>query len=433
MSDDSAYLTGFGNEHASEALPGALPVGQNSPQRAPYGLYAELHSGTAFTAPRALNARTWFYRIRPSVALLSQTYPIENEFLRTAPAGDAVTPTLPMRWDPLAVPDAPTDFARGWRTMVVTGSAAEQRGMAAHLYVCNESMRERFFRNNDGELLIVPQTGGLRVRTEAGVLRVAPGEVCVVPRGFVFAVDVLDGAARGYICENYGASLALPELGPIGSNALANPRDFCYPVAAFEDDEHDAELVTKASGVLSGCEIPCSPLNVVAWHGSCAPYKYDLTRFNVVGSISFDHPDPSIYTVLTSASDTAGVANVDFVIFPPRWLVAEGTFRPPWYHRNVMSEYMGLVYGRYDAKREGFVPGGSSLHNSMVPHGPDRGTFETASDSDLEPTKLTDTMAFMFESRYPFSVTDFAANNGLQKDYLNCWSGLGKRFDPARR
>ena len=433
MSGDLDYMTGFGNEHASEALPGALPVGQNSPQRAPYGLYAELLSGTAFTAPRAQNRRTWFYRMRPSVATISAVRELGVGTMRTPPTDDAVTPVVPLRWDPVPLPDAPTDFVSGWHTMATNGSATGQQGLAAHVYVCNQSMEARYFQDSDGELLVVPQQGQLRFRTEAGVLQVGPGEICVIPRGYRFAVDVPDGASRGYLCENYGAQLRLPELGPIGSNALANPRDFEYPVAAYEEKDEPCELVVKANGRLFACEIASSPLDVVAWHGTCAPYRYDLTRFSAVGSISFDHPDPSIYTVLTSPSDTAGTANADFVIFPPRWLVAENTFRPPWYHRNVMSEFMGLVYGVYDAKPAGFVPGGCSLHNCMVPHGPDSDAFAQASSKRLEPEKLGATMAFMFESRYPFMTTDFAMHGGvLQDDYLDCWKDIKKHLDPHR-
>jgi len=431
MNEKLRYLTGFGNEHASEALPGALPVGRNSPQRPPYGLYAELLSGTAFTAPRALNRRTWFYRIRPAVAAVSPFTEKSLAELRTAPDGDGITPTVPLRWNPLPLPASRIDFVDGWHTMVSNGSAAVQQGLAAHVYVCNASMENRYFQDNDGELLIVPQQGRLRFRTEAGFLEAGPGEICVIPRGYKFAVDTFEESARGYICENYGGHLRLPELGPIGSNGLANPRDFEYPVAAYEDSEEPCELVVKANGRLFSGELDASPLDVVAWHGNYAPYRYDLNRFNTIGSISFDHPDPSIYTVLTSPSDTPGVANVDFVIFPPRWLVAEETFRPPWYHRNVMSEFMGLIYGVYDAKPEGFVPGGCSLHNCLVPHGPDSDAFARASAKTLEPEKLDATMAFMFESRYPYLATRFAMHGGaLQEDYRDCWQSLARHFRP---
>ncbi len=426
---DLTYLTGFGNEHATESLPGALPVGQNSPQKAPHGLYTELFSGTAFTAPRHQNQRTWFYRIRPSVKTVAPVHEISQPLVVTAPDKAGIVPNAPLRWDPVPLPKDSVDFVSGWHTLATNGSATGQHGCAIHSYVCNASMNNRYFFNIDGELLVVPQQGDLIFRTEAGVIEVTPGEICVIPRGFKFAVDLTSGDARGYICENYGGPLTLPELGPIGSNALANPRDFQYPTAAYEEVDQPCEQVFKSMGKLFAGEIAHSPLDVVAWHGSYAPYKYDLNRFNTIGSISFDHPDPSIFTVLTSQSDTPGTANVDFVIFPPRWLVAEDTFRPPWYHRNFMSEFMGLVYGIYDAKPEGFVPGGSSLHNSMLPHGPDANAFEGASNKNLEPEKLDQTMAFMFESRYPFVTSEFAMNSGLlQQDYVDCWKDVEKHF-----
>lgn len=433
MTGTVEYLTGFGNEHATEALPGALPVGKNSPQKPPYGLYPELLSGTAFTAPRAANQRTWFYRIRPSVQSFGQPESLTIPSWLTAPGEQTHVPKTQLRWSPPPIPEQLTDFVAGFHTIVLNGDCAAQTGNAAHMYLCNTSMGDRYFSNYDGEMLIVPQQGRLSIRTEAGKLEVAPGEICVIPRGYKFSVDVLDGPSRGYVCENYGAVLALPELGPIGSNALANPRDFQYPVAHYDDSENECELVTKTLGEFFSCRLGHSPLDVVAWHGSYAPYKYDLNRFNTIGSISFDHPDPSIFTVLTSQSDTAGTANLDFVIFPPRWLVAEDTFRPPWFHRNIMSEFMGLIYGVYDAKPDGFVPGGCSLHNSMLPHGPDNNAYEGATHKALEPEKLDHTMAFMFESRYPYRVSDFAMNGGLlQPDYPNCWADLKKNFDPTQ-
>jgi homogentisate 1,2-dioxygenase len=424
------YQSGFGNEHATEAVPGALPEGRNSPQRAPYGLYAEQHSGTAFTAPRAENARTWFYRIRPSVAH-GRFHEILAGPIRTSRDPEGIVPANQMRWDPLPVADEKADFVAGLRTMATNGDAEMQAGIAVHLYLAGASMTGRYFMNADGEMLIVPQQGRLVLHTEAGILDVAPGEICIVPRGFKFRVELPDGPSRGYVCENYGRALTLPERGPIGANGLANARDFLYPVAAYEEGERACELVAKSGGRLFACELDASPLDVVAWHGNCAPCKYDLTRFNVMGSVSFDHPDPSIYTVLTSPSETPGTANVDFVAFAPRWLVAEDTFRPPWYHRNVMSEFMGLIYGMYDAKPEGFVPGGCSLHNSMLPHGPDADAFDRATASDLAPVHLQDTMAFMFESRYAYRLTGFAAASpALQDDYAACWAGLKSRFAP---
>lgn len=421
------YQSGFGNELASEALPGALPAGQNSPQRAPYGLYAEQLSGTAFTAPRGANRRSWLYRIRP--AAMHGTFERLDSGLLVGGFDDVPTPPSQLRWNPPPIPSQPTDFLEGLVTLAGNGSPAAQRGAAVHVYAANRSMVDRFFYDADGELLVVLQQGGLRIWTELGVIDAFPREVVVIPRGVRFRVELTERSARGYVCENFGAHLRLPELGPIGSNGLANPRDFSTPCARYEDREGAFELVAKFLGQLWRAAIDHSPLDVVAWHGNYAPYKYDLTRFNTLNTVSFDHPDPSIFTVLTSPSDTRGFANVDFVIFPQRWMVAEHTFRPPWYHRNFMSEYMGLVHGTYDAKAEGFVPGGGSLHNCMSGHGPDAATFEQASQAALAPRRLDDTLAFMFESRFVFRPTRFALETAqLQQDYLECWRGLKKHF-----
>ena len=425
------HQVGFGQEFASEALPGALPVGQNSPQRCPYGLYAEQISGSAFTAPRQGNRRTWTYRVRPGsmhqpfAALPHDRF--HNRF------GEAPVNPEQLRWDPLPLPAASQDFIDGVYTMAGAGSARAQSGIAIHLFAANRDMQGRFFANADAEMLLVPQHGRLRLETELGVLEVEPQEVAVIPRGIRFRVVLPDGQARGYLCENFGAQLRLPELGPIGSNGLANPRDFRTPVAAWEDVEADFSLVQKLDGVLWQAAIDHSPLDVVAWHGSHAPYAYDLRRFNTIGSISYDHPDPSIFTVLTSPSDSAGWANLDFVIFPPRILAMQDTFRPPWFHRNVASEFMGLVHGAYDAKEGGFVPGGASLHNCMSAHGPDAATFEKASRADTaRPDYLTDTMAFMFETRWLLCPAAQALEaDHRQRDYQQCWQGLKKHFDPG--
>jgi homogentisate 1,2-dioxygenase len=428
-----AYLSGFGNEFATEALPGALPAGQNSPQRAPYGLYAEQLSGSAFTAPRGSNRRSWAYRIRP--AAMHEPFRLADSGRLASRFTDVVTPPDQLRWDPLPMPAAATDFVAGLATMAGNGDPAAMSGCAIHLYAANRSMTDRFFYDADGELLVVPQHGRLRLATEFGRLDVAPLEIAVIPRGVRFRVELPDGTARGYVCENYGAPFRLPDLGVIGSNGLANPRDFQTPVAWYEDREGAFLLVAKFLGNLWTAPIGHSPLDVVAWHGNYAPYKYDLTRFNAIGSISFDHPDPSIFLVLQSQSDTPGVDTIDFVIFPPRILAMEHTFRPPWYHRNIASEFMGLIEGVYDAKAEGFLPGGASLHNCMTGHGPDADTYEKASTMDLAlPTRVRDTMAFMFETRLPIRPTRFALESAqLQPEYYRCWQGLRKRFDPNQR
>ena len=435
--ESTGYQPGFGNEFATEALPGSLPEGRNSPQRVARGLYAEQVSGTAFTAPRHANRRSWLYRIRPA-AMHGPFARYEGRAATTFHNDFDTGPVSPdqMRWSPLPMPgegDA-ADFLDGLFTMAGNGCAASQSGIGVHLYAANRDLQGRWFYDADGELLIVPQQGRLHIETELGVLDVEPQEIALIPRGIRFAVKLPDGAARGYVCENFGAHLRLPDLGPIGSNGLANPRDFEAPNAAYEDVEGDFELVAKFQGHLWRASIGHSPIDVVAWHGNHAPVKYDLRRFNTIGSISFDHPDPSIFLVLTSPSDTPGVGNMDFVIFPPRWLVAQDTFRPPWFHRNIASEFMGLVHGAYDAKAEGFSPGGASLHNCMTGHGPDAATFEKASNADLsKPDVIRDTMAFMFEARFVIRPTQQAIEAAhRQRDYQACWAGLQKHFDGAR-
>ena len=448
------YQSGFGNHFASEAGPGALPVGRNSPQRVAHGLYTELISGTAFTAPRAENRRTWVYRRQPSV-VVGGYMPYAQPLWKTGLADGVNAPPDPLRWHPVPVPENEAlDFIDGLRTVVLNGDAEAQMGMAAHIVLMNRSMLDgamtgstrRAFINNDGEMLLVPQEGALAITTELGVLHVAPGEVALLPRGMAFSVDLqglqgvhgvhgvqgVQSACRAFVCENHGAPFRLPELGPIGSNGLANPRDFLAPVAAFDATPGPVQIIKKAGGRLWQATQDHSPYNVVAWHGNLCPLKYNTAHFNTIGSISFDHPDPSIFTVLTSPSDTPGVANVDFVIFPPRWLVAEDTFRPPWYHRNVMSEFMGLVHGQYDAKPEGFRPGGMSLHNSHVPHGPDTEAHFQAtkvSSAELAPHKLDNTLAFMFESRWRMRPTAWALQPALlDAAYAQCWAGLENHF-----
>ena len=425
------YMPGFGNDFETEALPGALPVGRNSPRRAPYGLYAEQLSGSPFTAPHQTLERSWMYRIRPSVKHVSRFGKIALPHWKTAPhVVPDVTSLGQYRWDPTPFSAEPLTFISGMRTMTTAGDVGTQVGMASHVYLANTDMGDEFFYSADSELLVVPQTGRLAIYTEFGKIDLAPLEICILPRGMLFKVDLPDGEARGFICENYGAKFTLPGRGPIGANCLANPRDFKTPTAWFEDRDAACGVTIKWCGEFHRTEIDHSPLDVVAWHGNYAPYKYDLRTFAAVGSITFDHPDPSIFTVLTAPTAEEGTANIDFVIFPPRWLPQENTFRPPWYHKNIMSELMGNIHGEYDAKPQGFAPGGISLHNCMLPHGPDNDAFMKASFSTDDPVYLANTMSFMFETRFPQMLTEFAAKDApLQDDYVECWDGLKKRFD----
>jgi len=425
------YMPGFGNNFETEALPGALPQGMNSPQKLEYGLYGEQLSGTAFTAPSHQNERTWCYRIRPSVKHTHRFEKINVPYWKSAPFIDPNILSLGQyRWDPISHTDEAQTWLTGMRTMTTAGDVNTQVGMASHIYLISASMVDSYFYSADSELLVVPQEGRLRFCTELGVIDLEPQEIAILPRGLVYRVEVLDGPARGFVCENYGQKFELPSRGPIGANCMVNPRDFKTPVAAFEDREVPSTVTIKWCGQFHETKIGHSPLDVVAWHGNYAPVKYDLRTYCPVGAILFDHPDPSIFTVLTAPSGQDGTANIDFVLFRDRWVVAEGTFRPPWYHKNVMSEMMGNIFGIYDAKPKGFVPGGMSLHNMMLPHGPDKNAFEGASNMDLKAEKLDNTMSFMFETRFPQHLSKFAANEApLQNDYIDCWADIEKKFD----
>lgn len=428
MSEEFQYQIGFGGYLQTEALPNALPHGQNSPQKPAYGLYAEQLSGSAFTRPRAHNLRSWLYRILPSVSHLS-FQPLKSMALDQGTSPLYAIPNQ-LRWDPLEDPKQKQSFIAGCQTLIKNGDPLLQEGAALHLYAANENMGEDFFYSADGEWMILPYFGRLKLKTEFGTLCVAPSEIAVIPRGVKFQVELLDPIIKGYICENFGAPFSLPDLGPIGSNGLASPRDFLFPTAQFEDKSGTFNLICKYANKLWQAEIHHSPLDVVAWHGNYAPYKYDLRLFNTINTVSFDHCDPSIFTVLTSATATPGLANLDFVIFPERWMVAEHTFRPPYYHRNIMSEYMGLIYGSYDAKNEGFLPGGGSLHNCMSSHGPDGDTAQKGMHEKLLPIKQENTLAFMFESRLPWQITEFGMQtSALQKSYQDCWQNIPKLFN----
>ena len=431
QSDYASYMPGFGNDFETEALTGALPNGQNSPQKCPYGLYAEQLSGTPFTAPRGKNERSWCYRIRPSVKHINRFEKVDMPFWKSAPnILDKIISLGQYRWSPIPS-NIDTNFITGMRTMTTAGDVNTQVGMAAHIYVATNSMGNEYFYSADSELLIVPQEGQLRFFTEMGIIDLEPQEIAIIPRGLLFKVDIINGPARGFVCENYGAKFDLPNRGPIGANCLANPRDFKTPKAAFEDNSITSTVTIKWCGQFHITEIDHSPLDIVAWHGNYAPCKYDLRTFSPVGALLFDHPDPSIFTVLTAPSGVEGTANIDFVLFRDRWSVAENTFRPPWYHKNIMSELMGNIHGVYDAKPEGFAPGGMSLHNMMLPHGPDMDAFEKATNSKLGPQKMENTMSFMFETRFPQHLTSYAAKDApLQDDYIECWSSLKKNFSP---
>ncbi len=419
------YQSGFGNQFESEAESGVLPVGQNSPQKVKGGLYTEQLTGTAFTAPRSSMQRSWMYRIRPSVQHMTNLEPTDPGLIRTGPDIQGAPTATQLRWDPFPSISADATWLTGLATVATNGNSELQTGGAVHHFVASKSMVDTVFVNTDGELMLAPYFGRLLLRTEMGYLELAPGQIAVVPRGIKFSVDLVDEVARGYVCENYGANFRLPEHGLLGIDANALPRDFEYPVAKYDSENRPAKLVTKISGALFTNELSHSPFDVVAWHGNLAPYRYELRRFCAIGPVIFDHPDPSIWTLLSSPSDTPGTANLDFILFREHWRVAEHSFRPPWFHSNVMSELMALIEGVYDAKAEGFVPGGISIHNSFIPHGPDSDAFRSATDADLTPSKGPDSLAVMWESRYRWVPTSWAmALSELQRDYPTRWSEL---------
>ncbi|KAK2871636.1 hypothetical protein FQN49_002989 [Arthroderma sp. PD_2] len=430
------YQTGFGSYHETEAIEGALPVGQNSPQKPPYGLYAEQLSGTAFTAPRHENLRSWLYRVIPA-ASHRPFQEVDASTYHTSLSKDATSlRQIPnqLRWNPFDL-DEDVDWVRGLHLVAGAGDPATKHGLGILLFAAGKDMGKEAFYSADGDFLIVPQHGVLDIQTELGRILVRPNEICVIPRGVRYRVTLPDGPVRGYICELYQGHYQLPELGPIGSNCLANPRDFQAPTASFDDEEESSEytILSKFNNTLFRATQPHTPFDVVAWHGNYYPFKYDLGRFNTIGSISYDHPDPSIFTVLTGPSDHAGTAIADFVIFPPRWLVQEDTFRPPWFHRNTMSEFMGLISGDYDAKTAGgFKPAGASLHNIMSAHGPDAASHEGATNAELKPKKVGEgSMAFMFESCMMVGVSEWGLKTcqKVQEDYNEeSWTPLKRNF-----
>jgi len=432
------YQSGFGNTFQTEALKDALPQDQNNPQKCNFGLFAEQLSGTAFTVPRHSNQRTWIYRIEPSAKhdpfeLAPNLNPLlHNNFKQLVPNPNQ------LKWKPFDKPkeSESIDFVQGLRTICGAGDPTTRHGLAIYIYACNKSMVDTAFQSSDGSFLIVPQEGKLDITTELGKLSVEPNEICVIPMGLRFKVDV-GGSCRGYICEVFDGHFQLPNLGPIGANGLASARDFLYPVAAYEDrNDIKFRIVNKYQGHLFVAQQDHSCFDVVAWWGNYAPFKYALKNFCVINSVSFDHLDPSIFTVLTCPSAKEGVAILDFVIFPPRWSVQEKTFRPPYYHRNCMSEFMGLIFGTYEAKEGALAPGGATLHSMMTPHGPDKDCFDKASNAELRPQRIAEgTQAFMFESSLSLALTKWSQDDSkkLDPDYSKGWKGIERRFDPSKK
>lgn len=416
----------------TEAIEGALPIAQSTPQRPPYGLYTEKISGSAFQAARHDNQQTWLYRIIPSASHQPFDLKPSNDDERSGnfnAYGELVYVPTQSRWDPFDL-DHKSDWTHSMHLLCAAGDVATKSGMGYFIYTAGQSMDlKSAFSSTDGELLIIPQTGVLDIKTELGNLLVRPLEVCVIPRGIKYNVSLPEGPARGYALELHQGVFTLPNLGPLGSFGCANTRDFQIPVAAYDDDTENSEykIINKFNGRLYETVQDHSPFDVVSWHGTYFPYKYDLGRFMLVGSISYDHPDPSIFTLLTSSEGVAEIA-----IFPPRWLVMENTFRPPWFHRNTMAELMGLIQGEYDARQDGgFRPGGVSLHNTMAGHGPDSVTHARASEVDLVPQRVGEgSMAFVIETPLILGLSQWAwTSEKRQGDYsAKTWLGLKSYF-----
>ncbi|KAH7409553.1 homogentisate 1,2-dioxygenase [Cadophora sp. MPI-SDFR-AT-0126] len=437
--DPYEYQAGFGNHFESEAVPGTIPQGQNSPRCVRFGLYAEQMTASAFVAPRPSNKNAWLYRVRPAVAHegftdLPDNKDTESNFMPINPKVH-ISPTQ-LAWLPFDIPtEGGIDFVSGLKTVAGSGEPTLREGIATHVYTANTSMSQKAFVNSDGDFLIVPQQGSLDIQTEFGPLFVQPGEICVIQRGIRYRVELPDGPSRGYILEIWGSNFDLPELGPLGANGLANSRDFLTPKAKYEIKKERWEIVYKLGGKFFKSTQGHSPFDVVAWHGNYVPFKYDLTKFVNVGSISVDHIDPSIFCVLTAKSRDPTAPLADFLIFSPRWDVASHTYRPPYYHRNVASELMGLIYGGYGGRSDSFQPGGVSFECGMVPHGVAYEEFKAASAEPPPEMQISKgAVAFMFESSRPFTITDYAWNSKKKHEHEpKMWDNLVDNFSTHQK
>jgi homogentisate 1,2-dioxygenase len=435
VSEPFEYLCGFGAAHGSEALKGALPEAQNSPRLPPYGLVAEQLNGTSFTVPRAENRRVWLYRVRPSLVqddAEPMAHPSFNlDYLDQPPAAS------PVGWTPRVLPEGGIDFVDGLTTRAGAGDPADARGLALHTFVASSDMGARAMVDADGDLMILPDTGILRLRTELGWLRVEPGELVVIPRGIVFSVFVEQGPVRGVVMEVYARHFRLPERGPIGANGLADERHFFMPVASYEDRAGPFEIVVKMGGHLYRAARSHSPFDVVAWHGNYTPYKYDLRRFNAMGTVTWDHPDPSIFTVLSAPFERPGENLADLVVFPsPRWDVAAHTFRPPYYHRNAATEINAIVAGVSRAD-DVFSCGGIFITPPFAAHGPNAKAVERAhamSDEEAdEPHELgASSLYIQWESTLALRMAP-AALSERQPDFSQFARGVATRFDANKR
>ncbi|GAD98612.1 homogentisate 1,2-dioxygenase, putative [Paecilomyces variotii No. 5] len=391
--DPYRYQVGFGNRFVSEAVPDTIPRdGRNLPQRANYDLYIEQLNGTTFVTCRKDMFNVWFHRIRPSCAHkalkpleykhdIVSVFSSQNEGVSFVPFNN--------EWGPLEIPleSKPTNFWQGIKTILGHGDPTLKEGVAVHQYAANLSMDKEAFVNHDGDYLFVPQQGRLDIQTELGRMMVLPGELFVIPAGLRFKVSLPDGPSRGYIQEIFGSHFELPDLGPIGSNGLALPQDFEIPVASYDLDTSSWEIITKLAGKLYHYEQAHTPFDVVGWHGNYVPYKYEIEKLLALSS-SKDQLDPSAYTILTAKSKIPGVSITDFCAFTPKWVNSLNSWRPPYYHRTMGAEVMGMVRGEYGGSAKTLEPGALTCDNAYVPHGETYDAWKKHAFVDLEPTLL---------------------------------------------
>ncbi|RSL87550.1 hypothetical protein CDV31_016235 [Fusarium ambrosium] len=432
LKEKYTYLNGLGNLHQSEAFPDAVPLVNSYPQHAKYGLRSEKVSGTSFTAtPRSQNLWSFLYRARPSYN--HGTFELWNQHLETA------NPSRPKHLTPNSYVWPTFNVTKGdWTAQHLlggNGSPTDKTGVAIWLFHVNKDMPpQTVFSSQDGEALIVPQTGALDIQTEYGKLLVRQQEIAVIPRGIKYRVTLPEGKeARGYVLELYQGHFRLPELGIIGSIGLANPRDFQVPTASFDgkiESQGDTQVAVANDGrgewtIISRLDTKLwfatqdsTPFDVAGWQGTLYPYKYDVRRFNYIGNLNYDHADPSVFVVLTSQSygKEPGTAVVDFAAVGEHWHPAQHTLRVPWYHRNTASEFVFPIIAEQDPKSrlntsDTFGPWGAWLNANMVTHGSNEQEYaEWQAKDTLTPMKLQDfgVTSAIIETEATLLLTDWA-------------------------
>lgn len=433
---------------SSEAVSGAVPAVNNSPQKPPLGLRTERISGGSFVAPRELSYQTWLYRLRASIAHSDWAR------LRVSGADEGYGPPSPVRpanvtpnsrlWGGFPAPAAGSHWANGQQLLGRNGDPQAKEGMALWVFSVTASMPPRqAFASLDGEALVIPQSGALDIQTELGRLVVRQNEIAVIPRNVRYRVCLPEGKpCRGYVCELYQGHFRLPDLGVIGSTGLANVRDFQVP-KAFVDatvhshlgttqapgpgaptgvDDGEWSIVARLVGNLWHCTQAHTPFDVVGWHGTCYPFKYDLARFCALGNLVFDEHDPSLFVVLTARHHGAEptTAVVDFAVIPPRWMAARDTNWLPYFHRNTMQEFFGPIVALQDGahplnatgETNRFAPFGAGLNGCMSTHGPSERDFQAARARDTTTPAFVGgdegVTIFLVETERPLLLSDWA-------------------------